>query len=142
METVAVTHSEKQSIAIFLGALWNCQNCLLNNLWTFVVSIWAKELQKQPPQAVYEKGVLRHFEKFTGKHLWRNLFFDKVADRPEPATLLKKETLAQVFPCDFYEISVNTFLQKISGRLLLELKTFKDFWHSSILIWTIKVKLS
>ena len=36
-----------------------------------------------------------------------------------PATLLKKETLAQVFSCEFCDISKNTFLQNISGRLLL-----------------------
>ena len=28
---------------------------------------------------------------------------------PRPATLLKKETLAQVLSCEFYEISKNTF---------------------------------
>ena len=32
---------------------------------------------------------------------------NKVTDRP--STLLKKETLAQVFPCEFCEISRNTF---------------------------------
>ena len=32
---------------------------------------------------------------------------------------IKKETLAQVFSCEFCEISKNIFLQKTSGRLLL-----------------------
>ena len=45
------------------------------------------------------KGALRNFTKFTGKHLCQNLFFNKV----------KKETLAQVFSCEFCEISNNTF---------------------------------
>ena len=36
-----------------------------------------------------------------------------------PATLLKKETLAQVFSCEFCEISKNNFSQNTSGRLLL-----------------------
>ena len=36
-----------------------------------------------------------------------------------PATLLKKETLAQLFSCEFCEISNNNFLQSTSGRLLL-----------------------
>ena len=26
-------------------------------------------IQKQPPEALYKKGVLRNFTKFTGKHL-------------------------------------------------------------------------
>ena len=39
------------------------------------------------------KGVHRKFAKLTGKHLRHVLFFNKVAG-PEPATLLKKDTLA------------------------------------------------
>ena len=41
------------------------------------------------------KGVLRNFEKFTGKHLRQSLFFNKVAD--QACNFIKKETLAQVF---------------------------------------------
>ena len=46
------------------------------------------------------KGVLRHFTKFTGKHLCQSLFFKK--------DFIKKEALAQVFSCEFCEISKNT----------------------------------
>ena len=35
-------------------------------------------------------------------------FFNKIAAL-SPTTLLKKETLAQVFSCEYYEISKNTF---------------------------------
>ena len=42
-----------------------------------------------------KKGVPRNFTKFTGKHLCQSLFF--------------KKTLAQVFSCEFCEISKNTF---------------------------------
>ena len=45
----------------------------------------------------YKEGVLRNFTKFTGLR---------------PATLLKKETLAQVSSCGFCEISKNTFLYR------------------------------
>ena len=41
-------------------------------------------------------SVLKNFTKFTGKHLCQSLFF-------------KKETLAQVLPCEFCEIFKNTF---------------------------------
>ena len=44
------------------------------------------------------RGVLRNFAKFTGKHLCQSLFF-----------FIKKESLAQVFSCEFCEISTNTF---------------------------------
>ena len=57
-----------------------------------------------------KKGVLRNFTKFTGKHLCQSLFFNKVAGlRPEACNFIKKETLAQVFSCEFCEISKNTF---------------------------------
>ena len=55
-----------------------------------------------------KKGALRNFAKLTGKDLWQSLFFNKVAG-PWPVTLLKKETLAQAFLCEFCEISKDTF---------------------------------
>ena len=55
-------------------------------------------LLQKPPEVFYKKSVLKNFVKFTGKHL-----------RPEACNFIKKETLAQVFPCEFYEISKNTF---------------------------------
>ena len=57
-------------------------------------------IQKQSP-----KGVLSNFAKCTGKHLCQSLFFNKVAG----LNFIKKETLAQVFSCEFCEISKNTF---------------------------------
>ena len=46
----------------------------------------------------YKNGVLRSFAKFTGKHPVCNF--------------IKKETLAQVCSCEFFEISKNTFLDR------------------------------
>ena len=43
-----------------------------------------------------KKGVLRNFAKFTGKHLCQSNY-------------IKKETLAQVFSCEFCGLSKNTF---------------------------------
>ena len=48
--------------------------------------------------------VLRNFVKITGKHLCQSCLFSL-----RPATSLKKETLAQVFSSEFWEISENTF---------------------------------
>ena len=48
-----------------------------------------------------KKGVLRNFENFTGKHLFQSFFFNKV--------LSQKEALAEVFSCEFCEISKNAF---------------------------------
>ena len=44
------------------------------------------------------KGVLRNFSKFTGKHLCQ----------PQACNVIKKETLVQMFSCEFCEISKNT----------------------------------
>ena len=65
------------------------------------------------------QGVLRNFEKVTGKHLLQGLFFNKVADLrsatllkrrlwPKACNVIKKETLALVFYYEFCEISKNT----------------------------------
>ena len=58
-----------------------------------------------------KKGVLRNFTKFTGRYLCQSLFFSKVADlSPESCNFIKKETLAQVFSCEFCEISKTKWL--------------------------------
>ena len=57
------------------------------------------------PEGFCKKGVPRNLTKFTGKH---PCLFSKVTDI-RPTTLLKKETQAQVFYCEYCEISKNTF---------------------------------
>ena len=57
-----------------------------------------------------KKGVLENFAKFIGKHLCQGLFFNKV----EAFNFIKKETLTQVFSCEFCEVFNNTFLQNTS----------------------------
>ena len=52
------------------------------------------------PEVFCEKGVLRNFTKFTGKHLCQS---------PEACNFIKKKILPQVFSCEFCESSKNTF---------------------------------
>ena len=52
------------------------------------------------PEVFRKKGALRNFAKFTGKHLCKSLFFDKVADL-SPAILLKKKLWHRCFPVNF-----------------------------------------
>ena len=52
------------------------------------------------PEVFYKKDVLRNFAKFTGKHLCRTLFFNKVAGL-RPTTLFKKSLWHRCFPVDF-----------------------------------------
>ena len=54
---------------------------------------------------VCEKGVLKNFAKFTGKHLCTSLIFNKVAG----LNFIKTEALAQGFSCEFCEIFKHTF---------------------------------
>ena len=56
----------------------------------------------------YEKGLLRSFIKFTGKHLCQSLFFNKVAGL-RPAVLLKKRLCHRYFPVNFAKNFKNTF---------------------------------
>ena len=74
-----------------------------------VVKIWQLVNDRSScPEVFCKKGVLRNFAKFTGKHLCQSLFFDKVAGL-RPATLLKKETQAQMLSCEVCKIFKNTF---------------------------------
>ena len=43
-----------------------------------------------------KKGALKNFTKFTEKHLWQNLFFNKAAGL-RPATSLKRDSGTYVF---------------------------------------------
>ena len=53
-------------------------------------------------QEFCKKGAFKNFTKFTGKHSCQSLFLNKVKASNE-------ETLAQVFSCEFFKISRNTF---------------------------------
>ena len=58
-----------------------------------------KKNRSSRPEVFCKKGVRKNFAKFTGKHLCQSFFF-------------KKELLAKVFSCEFWEISNNTFFLK------------------------------
>ena len=61
------------------------------------------------------KDVLRNFAKFTGKHLYKSLFFNKAANLRSVA-LLK---MRLCFPVNFVKFLRTPFLQNTSWRLLL-----------------------
>ena len=66
----------------------------VENIYVFVVRSYRSSHRR-----FSVRKVVRNFGKFTGKHLRQSLFFNSC----------KKETLTQVFCCEFCEISVNTF---------------------------------
>ena len=95
---------------LFFHCLYNCTWQEGNNLWQYI-SHERKHVpvffffQKQPQDAFYEKGVLRSFTKFMGKHLCQSLFFNKVSG----LALLKKRLWCRCFPANFVK-----FLRTIS----------------------------
>ena len=71
-------------------------------------------VQKSHLELLCRKGVLTNFTKFTEKHLCQSLVFNKVAGlRPKACKFIKKESLTQVFSCEFCENSKNTFFYRI-----------------------------
>ena len=79
------------------------------------------------PEVFWKKGVLRYFAKFTGKHLYQSLFINKVAGLT--CNFIKKESLAQVFSCEFCKISKNTFFYRtpqVAASIIIVFKKMRD----------------
>ena len=71
-------------------------------------------LRSSLPEVFCKKVALKNFPIFTGKHLCQSLFFNKVAGAA--SNFIKKETLTQVFSCEFCKIFKNSlFLKNTSG---------------------------
>ena len=93
------------SIIVLKIALIHC----VPALWKWNQQLFFSKLLRSSHRACsVRKNVLRNFAKFTGKHLCQSLFFNKVG-KPQACNFVKKETLAQVFSCEFCEISKNSF---------------------------------
>ena len=76
-----------------------------------IVLIWQfDKIRSTHRRCSVKKSVLRNFAKVTGKYLCQSLFFNKVAGLA--CNFIKKESLAQVFSCEFCEISENTFFHR------------------------------
>ena len=75
------------------------------------------KIQKQPLEMFCKKVFLK---------------LSQNSQEAEACNFIKKETLAQVFSCDFCEISKNTFFTDHLRRLLL--KMIKNLWKFSQLI--------
>ena len=65
-----------------------------------------------------KKSALRKFAKFTGKHRWHSLFFNKVTGL-RPATLLKNRLWHRCFPVNFEKFLRTPFLKEHLQWLLL-----------------------
>ena len=73
--------------------------------------------QKQSPEGVLLNDNHKKFAKFTRKHLCQSLFFIKL--QGSACSIIKKDTLAQMFSCRFSEIFKNIFKNFLITLLLL-----------------------
>ena len=89
----------------------------INNTAWFDVPIIIKNRSSRPKMSC-KKGVLKSFAKFTGKHLYQSLFFNKVVGL-RFATLLKKRFWHRCFLVNFAKFLRTPFLYNTSGWLLL-----------------------
>ena len=78
------------------------------------------QIQKQPPEMCYKKGVLKIFCKIHRKTPVSESLFNKVA-RLRPATLIKKKLWHKCFPVNFAKFLRTPFLQNTPWRLLLRI---------------------
>ena len=78
-------------------------------------------IKKKYFKVLYKIGVLKNFAKFTGKHLYWILFFNKVTGLRH-AALLKKRLRHMCFPVNFAKFLRTPFLQNTSRWLLLNIK--------------------
>ena len=77
---------------------------LLGTAETVSIQSLMKTLRSGHLRCSIKKVILKNLATFSGKHLCQSLFF-----RPQACSFIKKETLTQVFSCEFCEIFKNTF---------------------------------
>ena len=83
--------------------MWNAvEDGILFLVWYEYINILTT-FRISRPKVFCEKGVLRNFTKFTGKHRLQSFFFNKVATLfKKPVTLLKERLWHRRFLCCFH----------------------------------------
>ena len=71
------------------------------------LSVNCSRLRNSHPEMFCKKDLLKNFAKNTRKQLCHSLFFESL--RALACNFIKKESLAQVFSCKFFDIFKNTF---------------------------------
>ena len=90
--------------------------------------------KSSPLEVSCKKGVLKNFVKFTGKHVCRSLFFNKVAGIKPAVTLLKKRLRHWRFPVNFANFLRTPFSVEHLWWLLLSVVMSRSFifWEKSL----------
>ena len=85
--------------------------CYYSFLWFFVSALNESLFRSSCLEEFCNKGVLRKFHKIHRK--------TPASESPEACNFIRRETLTQVFSCEFCEISKNAFFYKQLWCLLL-----------------------
>ena len=91
--------------------VWLCTDFDVLILW---FSFLRKTKRSSHLEVFYKIGVLKNFEKLTGKHLCRSLFSNKVAALT-PASLLKQRLQHRCFLVNFAKYLRTALLKNTSG---------------------------
>ena len=89
----------------------NIVKLLFPTICIYHFHVWKQFLKKQYREVFREKGILKNFTKFTGKHLCWSLFFNIVAGL-RPTILLKKRLQHRCFPVNFVKFSRTPFFYR------------------------------
>ena len=91
-------HSNLYYCCFCLSRQYKFRRFVWSDNYNWVDSVrWLDNQKKQPFADVLQKGVLKNFVIFTGKHLHRSLFWIKLQVL-RPVTLLKRDSNTDVFP--------------------------------------------
>ena len=111
---------------MYLYKLWVTICILVCVMWVIRrIGCFMWKYRNSRPEMFCKKGVLKNVAKFTGRHLYQRLFFNKGTGLA--CNFIKKEYLAQVFYCEFHEISKNTFFYRVPQVATTLLK--RNLWH-------------
>ena len=95
---------------------------LTSKIFYSKISQYVRKNRSSRPEVFCKKGVLRNFTKFAGKHLFQNLFLNKVADQG-PATLFRKRLWHRCFPANLAKFLRTSFIIEHLWWLFLKIFT-------------------
>ena len=90
-----------------------------------------QSFRSNPPGVFCKKDILKNSVKFTGKHLCQSLFFNEAIFFNN---FIKKETMAQMFSCEFYGIFKNIFFIEHLQWLFLKLQYIPIYLQICLLL--------
>ena len=113
-KTVYLASSVIKRLCFEITLLWVIleKKCIFRSRWFFFQSFSYRF--RSSHRCSVKKSVLRNFAKFTRKHLYQRLLFNKVF-----INFFIKSLWHSCFPVNFVKFLWATFLKNTSGRLLL-----------------------